>query len=179
MSDNDTTASQPFSGGPSLDAPNKPWRHLHHDYQAIDEVRITTVPRWKESYLSGDEWRVSGFIQYLRKGRVVHEHGCRNVETGLRYGDWWLTEFLEQGNYSAGRTEGDCDQEGCAEPAAVTYRLKKLYSRDGVASDPHAPKIQRFCDRHKMRGDCGLEDADNNYVRVTLNDDGTITEPDA
>jgi hypothetical protein len=29
--------------------PRKPWRHMHHDYQPIDEVRITTVPRYKTS----------------------------------------------------------------------------------------------------------------------------------
>lgn len=153
----------------------KPWRHIHHDYQPIDEVRIVTVPRYKTSGLSGDEWRISAKIQYMKKGVVVHERSCRNIESALRYGDWWLTEWLEGGNYSAGRTAEQCDQEGCTEPATVTYRLKKLYDRSsGTPREPFRPTIIRFCERHKTRGDCGLEDADNNYERVTLNADGTI-----
>lgn len=30
------------------------------DYSMVDEVVIRTVPRYKESELSGDEWRISG-----------------------------------------------------------------------------------------------------------------------
>lgn len=157
----------------------KPWRHMHHDYQPVDEVRIVTVPRYKTSGLSGDEWRISAKIQYLKKGVVIYERSTRNIESALRYGDWWLTEWLEQGNYSAGRTAEQCDQEGCAEPATVTYRLKNQYCRDGHPHEPHRPKITRFCDRHKTRGDCGLEDADRNYERVTLNPDGSISDSGA
>ena len=51
-------------------------RALKPDAQAFDEVRITTVPRYKMSGLSGDEWRISGKIQLLRKGKVVAEKGC-------------------------------------------------------------------------------------------------------
>ena len=39
----------------------------HHDDEWYDEVRITTVPRYKTSSLSGDEWRTSARIQILRK----------------------------------------------------------------------------------------------------------------
>jgi len=60
-------------------------RALRPDAQAFDEVRITTVPRYKMSGLSGDEWRISGKIQLLRKGRVVAEkrdERCGNVCSG-------------------------------------------------------------------------------------------------
>lgn len=31
---------------------------LRPDAQAFDEIRIVTVPRYKQSGLSGDEWRI-------------------------------------------------------------------------------------------------------------------------
>lgn len=43
------------------------------DDEFYDEIRITTVPRFKTSELSGDEWRVSTHVVVLRKGRVVAE----------------------------------------------------------------------------------------------------------
>ena len=46
---------------------NKIWRDLKPDAQAFDAVRITTVPRYKTSGLSGDEWRISAHVELLRK----------------------------------------------------------------------------------------------------------------
>jgi hypothetical protein len=62
--------------------------------------------------------------------------------------------------------EAKCFQPGCSEVAISTYRLKKEYGRDGKGSEPYAPTFRRFCLRHLQRGDCGLEDADDNYEVV-------------
>jgi hypothetical protein len=40
------------------------------DAQAFDEVRIKTVPRYKTSGLSGDEWRISATIQLMLSGQA-------------------------------------------------------------------------------------------------------------
>jgi len=45
------------------------------DRQAYDEVRIITVPRYKNSELSGAEWRISAEVQFLHKGVVIFEKG--------------------------------------------------------------------------------------------------------
>gem|GEM_PF-6705725 len=52
---------------------------LRPDAQAFDEIRIVTVPRYKTSGLSGDEWRISAMIQffakvnwYMRKDATIH-----------------------------------------------------------------------------------------------------------
>jgi len=58
----------------------KQQRALRPDAQAFDEVRIVTVPRYKTSGMSGDEWRISATIQFMRKGRIVHERGISSVE---------------------------------------------------------------------------------------------------
>ena len=151
-------------------------RHLHHDYQPIDEVSIRTIPRYKTSGFSGDEWRIIAIIEYKRKGRIVESRLTRNVETALRYADAWLMEFLEKGNYSAGRQFDDCDQEGCTEKATHTMKLKNRFTRSEGIKHPYPPEnlIVRFCDKHRQRGDCGREDNDRNYIEVKLDNEGNI-----
>lgn len=81
-------------------------------------------------------------------------------------GNWFQAIDDGKGWYAG---EGNiCDQEGCAEEATVTLRLKKEFCHQGHESDPDKfhPEgiIRRFCKRHSRRGDCGLEDADRNYT---------------
>ena len=90
---------------------------LRPDAQAFDEVRIITVPRYKTSGLSGDEWRIHAEAQFYRKGRLIFSEGCRDVQAacGLVYG-WYVTACDDGKAYFAG--DGvTCDQEGCHEPA--------------------------------------------------------------
>jgi len=145
---------------------SKPGRALRPDAQAFDEVRITTVPRYKRSGLSGDEWRISAKIELLRKGRVIVEEYAGTVQAATAMLPGLFLKAIDDGRaWFAG--EGDfCDQEGCSEPATVTYRLRKSYCMEGHPSDPLSPLFRRFCQRHAKRGDCGLEDADANYESV-------------
>ena len=154
-------------------------RALKPDAQAFDEVRITTVPRYKTSGLSGDKWRISAKIEFFRKGQLAHEEHCRDVETACRLLAWFHSNACDNGKgFFAG--EGDqCDQEGCSAPATVTYAIKKSHCRScghgdqppftSLAGDKY---VRRFCDRHKTRGDCGLDDADENYEVI----DGKASE---
>jgi hypothetical protein len=144
---------------------NKENYALRPDAQAFDEVRITTMPRYKQSGLSGDEWRISALVQFRRKGVVIFEKTYRNVETacGFAFSDYMMG--IDEGKaHFGGNENGKCDQEGCANPATVRYQLKKLYCRDGHEHEPTQPTYRAFCDQHKTRGNCGLEDADDNYV---------------
>lgn len=143
---------------------DKPWRDMKPDAQAFDEVRIVTVPRYKTSGLSGDEWRISAEIQLIRNGRIIYQKGYRDVETACKFLPAVHAMACDEGKaYFAG--EGDiCDQEGCSKPATVTYRKKADYCRDGHKTElADQIKIRRFCDTHKTRGDCGLDDSDDNY----------------
>lgn len=146
-----------------LDAALRVSRALKPDAQAFDEIRIRTVPRYKTSGLSGDEWRISAVTEFYRKGIKVHEVGRGNVEYACRLLDHDYIEACETGRaFFAGEKEF-CDQEGCAEKATVTYRLKARYCREGHKTEPHCIEIRRFCEAHKKRGDCGLDDCDDNY----------------
>jgi hypothetical protein len=145
-------------------------RAIRPDAQAFDEIRVITVPRYKTSGLSGDEWRIGALIQFLRKGEVKHEAFYTKMEyaIGAMQHEWG--KAIEEGKACFGG-EGDiCDQEGCKEEAVVTYALKKKYcNKCGNGTDATVEGfkdqryIRRFCLRHSKRGDCALEDADNNY----------------
>lgn len=138
---------------------------LRPDAQAFDEIRIVTVPRYKESELSGDEWRIHAEAQFYRKGQLIFTEGCRNTATaaGLLYA-WYMKACDDGKGYFAG--DGlTCDQEGCCAPATIRYRRLWAYCRDGHKSEPSEVSLYRhFCERHKERGDCGFDDADANYV---------------
>lgn len=142
---------------------------LRPDAQAFDEIRIVTVPRYKESELSGDEWRIHAEAQFYRKGRLIFSEGCRDTQTaaGLLY-SWYVQACGDGKGYFAG--DGlTCDQEGCHEPATVRYRRLFDYCRDGHKSNPRESSLYRhFCERHRTRGDCAFDDADTNYVEEPM-----------
>lgn len=139
------------------------------DAQAFDEIRITTVPRFKQSGLSGDEWRISAKTEFMRNGIVVHETGARNVETAIRLLDYHFLEACDNAKgYFAG--EGDiCDQEGCAKAATVSLeQTKEGCSRCGTVKEPeYSRPFRKFCEAHKCRGDSSLDDMDNHYKELS------------
>ena len=138
-------------------------RAYRPDAQAFDEVKIFTVPRYKESGLSGDEWRISATIQFLRNGILRHERTFHDVESCLKFASAEHAKAIDEGKaYFAGEDDF-CDQEGCHQKATIFYKLKKRYCRSGHESETLGTEIRAFCDRHKTRGDCGLDDADRNY----------------
>lgn len=133
------------------------------NHQAFDEVRIVTVPRWKESELSGDEWRISARIEFYLKGHLIGERSFGSVQSALRYGDWAAVEIGEGGGFKWPDVTAICDQEGCKEVATHKHRLKKRFRNDGSEKEMLWPEHRCFCERHRVRGDCGLDDADANY----------------
>jgi hypothetical protein len=137
---------------------------LRPDAQAFDEVRIVTVPRYKTSGLSGDEWRISAHIEFYRKGVKVHESGgLRNVETACGFVYAEHCKGTDEGHAYFASEKGICDQEGCSERATLLFKLKKLFCRSGHGTEPMGIETRQFCEQHKRRGDCALEDADSNY----------------
>ncbi len=61
---------------------------LKPDAQAFDEIRIKIVPRFKESELSGDGWRISCQFEFYRNGDIIltdHCGGDMQVAAGLLF----------------------------------------------------------------------------------------------
>jgi len=144
-------------------------RDIKPDAQPFDEIRIKTVPRYKESGLSGDEWRISGEIEFYRKGKLIKSSGCRNVETGSVLVGARLLEAIDGGNAMYAGEGSICDQEGCCEQAV--YKMIKKFDYDNMARKSERPSeaYRLFCEKHKTRGDCGLDDSDDNYTVETIN----------
>jgi len=140
---------------------------LRPDAQAFDEVRLVTKPRYKISGLSGDEWRISVEVQFYRKGKLQHTTSYSKMEYACGFLYAAYEEAISEGKaYFAG--DGiHCDQEGCSKPCTVTYVRKKHFCQEGHEHLPSELQMLRhFCEEHRVRGDCGLDDADANYVMV-------------
>lgn len=145
----------------------KECRAIRPDAQGFDAVAIETVPRWKDSELSGSEWRISASIKFFRKGILCHEEHVRNVETACNLLSWFHARALDDGKGYFGGEKGTCDQEGCSQPGITKLYQKKEYCRSGHASELHRPTYRLFCEKHRRRGDCGLDDSDTNYEERT------------
>ncbi len=149
----------------------------HPDDERFDRVTIECEERWKESELSGDEWRFSYVVKLWRKDEAI-------ITASYSRLSWALQRLpLLAGNYPADkvfdkdawkRTGSLCDQPGCSADATVYYRRLKRYTDRGDLLAPNSSydgrEYRQFCERHKHRGDCALDDADHNYERITIAD---------
>lgn len=177
-----------MTGTPTPKAPRANFRRLDDD-PYVDEVHITTIPRFKESELSGDEWRTGARVEFIRKGVVVGIESYHSVPIALAYiarlgtsrsippaslkmseGD---PDYLTESAKMRHTDEDFCAQPGCAESWTVEYRLTaRGCGRCGrvESHDEHAywTDHRRFCDRHKTRGDSNLDDMDSHYELVEV-----------
>jgi hypothetical protein len=132
---------------------------------------IRTVPRYKTSGLSGDEWRRSALIELKRKGMVIYEQGFGTLAAATAFLPGVFIPARENLPFEVieqERARPLCMQPGCAEPAVTVYRLKATFDRDGRSfQTASGGEYRRFCQRHARRGDCGLEDSDANYEVVS------------
>jgi len=141
------------------------------DRQAFDEVRMTTMPRYKMSGLSGDEWRISAKVEFLYKGQVVYEFDTQNIDVAIQLIQYHSIKEQEPIPYNPSEFwDKYCNQEGCKNIATITYKVKNRYCREGHKSDVLGIEVRRFCEKHKTRGDCGLEDTDANYELIENKD---------
>jgi hypothetical protein len=150
-----------------------PQYYQHHNDESFDEVTFRVVPRYKTSGMSGDEWRVCTVVELKRKGTLIYSRSYGRLSDAAAHFPWLLRTVLEGPSEDIpnwmpqiNRDRKLCHQPGCAEKATRVYQLKKLFSREGYEGESSVPLLRGFCERHKTRGDCGLEDADRNYTGV-------------
>jgi len=138
-------------------------RTLRPDHQLFDEIIIRTVPRYKTSDLSGDEWRISAVIEYRCKGKIMHSRGLCDIKTALDFAksEYWVAS--DNGRNDINYEEMFCDQEGCLNKWTKKFILKSRYCKSGHKTENQFGDYRAFCDQHHKRGDCGLDDADDNY----------------
>lgn len=165
--------------GGTTDVPSAPTGRVtfdrHEDDEWYDEIHVYVEERWKESELSGDEWRFAYVAEFRRKGFVQKRAVAHKLE-------WLLPKiaahqsFAPVGDDDDARRDFDelCFQPGCSEAATLEYRKKKDWChRCGNDREiSYGEHHRRFCHRHRSRGDCGLDDADANYELVAELIDG-------
>lgn len=139
-------------------------RAIKPDAQAFDTIIIKTIPRYKDSYLSGSEWRIHAEIEFYRKGRLIKSTGASNIENAC-----YLVgaKHMEACDNAEGFFAGEgntCDQEGCSDLASYKMNKKFDFCREGHKSENPSEAYRLFCEKHKNRGDSGFDDADSNYT---------------
>lgn len=134
------------------------------DALPFDEVKFKVVPRYKTSGLSGDEWRIRIEVEFWRNGTLKHtEWAGHDMEGAMGRAYHLLGKAMYEGKAHFAGEDNFCDQEGCSKEATVTYEKIYDYCREGHKTIPHFKEVRMFCEEHKKRGDCGLDDADANY----------------
>ena len=139
-----------------------------------DEVSITTTPRFKESDITGSEWRTSVLIQVKWKGNVI----LQKVVGDIDYATRWLVyaisnediryDMIKEKRKVTGKTY--CSQPGCQKQSAFgPYQMVKRRRNDGseILKDSLLYNERFFfCGIHHERGNSDLEDKEVNYVKA-------------
>lgn len=147
---------------------HKQRRDIRPDAQAFDRIVIETIPRWKESELSGSEWRISATTKFYRKGQLVHSDVSNNVMNGAYLLAGRHIMACDNGLGYFGGIDDICDQDGCDDKATWKHTKKYDWCRDGHKSEERSTAYRLFCDKHEQRGNCGLDDSDSNYVKKQI-----------
>lgn len=135
----------------------------HADSEFVDEIRVRVIPRFKESNMSGSEWRRHAQVKLFHKGEEILEVGCGDVDTAAVRLPWLLRTLYDHEIKYPDPENLKCFQPGCAELGTVKLYLKAEYAR-GHALPAQAFKLyRRFCLEHSHRGDSDFEDCDENY----------------
>ena len=165
-----TTAEDSLPAGPS-----GPWYHhaynAHGNKQIVDRVVIETEPRWKDSEMSGSQWRYSATVKYYYKDDYVASTWYSDVEAAMDEVKHFYRSELVYKLWEVSPGSGKCDQEGCAAEATKFFRVKKRSctscGHEGEEVNPKR-KIEyvAFCPAHAERGDCSLNDCDDNLEEI-------------
>lgn len=155
----------------------------HPEAERFDQVILRTEERWKESELSGDEWRFSYIADFYSHGVHVGSINGRSIEDLLvraAAGYNSLKDDTSGGYY--GDLENICCQPGCKSKWVHLLHPIRRYSRTGqeLVRSYANDEVRGFCEKHKHRGDCGLDDNDDNYVAVAYREEsGGMLPPEA
>jgi len=143
-------------------------RRRHPDEAIFDTIIFQTVPRFKTSDLSGDEWRIRIKVGFFYKGHLVFEKGYTQYKYAVAELPYLFLNMGQEKDFKHIPTEEReklCDQPGCSDEAVSTYKLKEIYTKFGDGPlESTWNETRAFCHRHLQRGDCGRDDADHNYV---------------
>lgn len=148
-----------------------PHHKRHARFEWIDSITFELVERWKESELSGEEWRFNIYVRASFKGVTVVDFRARDMDAAMAL---LPGKLLEAGDMGASddwlkREKETCSQPGCGNEPVVKFKLLEQFSQCGEKLDPADNVLsyyRQFCAKHRERGDCGREDSDRNYEEI-------------
>jgi hypothetical protein len=154
----------------------------HPDDELVDRVEMKIVPRFKQSGMSGDEWRTSGQTRMFHKGMLLYERAYLTLADAAKHLPWLVTVVGEELLFSDDTelnkrhdalvdSKGKkCMQAGCSKDATHVFQINELFSERGhkldATENERFVSLRAFCDEHAERGDCDREDCDDNYLLV-------------
>ena len=163
-------------------ARQKGWWNIDAGYRSIDAGCAALFPTIFSNLPEIFDLQIQ-VVDFRRKGRLLYRSTYDDKPMPLLVCAGHLPwALIMAGNEPLGTDKAWndmrhlCFQDGCREKAVSTYRLKYLYGADGEKKPALAksfaletlsrdmPLVRRFCRVHLRRGNCGLEDADDNYV---------------
>lgn len=151
----------------------------------FDEIKYSTSYRFKQSPVSGNEWRISHKFEFLLNGSIMNKSPFWNeddkfveeIDDVLKNNNDLFNVYDDKNLFGK---EDLCDQEGCNEKATVIYNMKMIYDINATYKtyvylkiDEENIWIRKFCKDHSNRGDQGWEDCDENYELIS----GVIGQP--
>lgn len=152
-----------------MNDPKRLWHKRVSDFESFDRIELQVMPRYKTSGMSGDEWRQHVSVKFYFKGEVVHEAGWNSMQNALMFlpSEWIKAQEPIPSRVIEMEHEGLCDQPSCPNQAEGRFRIKRETSERGAwlheEETRYHQSYRQFCKRHLRRGDCGREDADDNY----------------
>ena len=143
------------------------------EWETYDAIVMGIVPRWKESGLSGDEWRYGVNISFMFKGLTIKTEYARDMNAAVMLLGWYKIagkdEFKGIPDEILAKEKIACDNIGCPADATQWFALRRQTSDRGewLEREENFVYYRQFCDAHAHRGDCSREDNDENYVAIT------------
>jgi hypothetical protein len=123
----------------------------HPKAERFDSVTVDTVERWKESELSGDEWRFSYVATFWLHGKPVAKVRGASVQDALLQAAAAFGRVKPDDGISLNDIRQDaCCQPGCPNPWVVLMHPTKA----GCGPDAKEwwpGQVRGFCDRHRHR----------------------------
>lgn len=140
--------------------------------EGIDRITLEVVPRFKESELSGDEWRTSVKVTFYRKGKPMAEKTFGTMKGATAAVGWFFQTVHETSPVPLwGLDDCTCAQYGCDQEAVRVVQLKKEFSAQGEGPLPkEGDEVVRraFCVGHRHRGNASRKDSEQNYQNVDV-----------
>ena len=132
-------------------------------FEVFDRINMEVVPRYKQSELSGDEWRQHVEVTFYFKGQIVKSFSCGDMIAASMMLGWHLINMSGEQYDEAipdlvrQLEETKCFQPSCCNDGNHKLYLKDLFSNTGERLDKeekHFNYFRLFCDKHLTRGDC-------------------------